>query len=90
MAIMTKSSRVSGLTRDQIAERRHDIEDLIAILQMAMMRHEQDIAALRDKINFLQARDAELARRDKALADAGLAELIRMCHTPCWRYRVAS
>jgi chromosome segregation ATPase len=80
---------VSGLSRDEIAERRQDIAELITSLQVAVLRHQQDIEGLRTKIVGLQDRDAELARRDQALAEAGLAELIRMCHTPCWRYRVA-
>jgi hypothetical protein len=88
---MTKRvSAGSSFTRDEIAARRADIEDLITDLQVSVLRHEQDIDAIRRKIVTLQDRDAELAKRDQDLAAAGMAELIRMCQTPCLFYRVAA
>jgi hypothetical protein len=80
------ANRGKSLTRDEIAGRREDIEALITDLMVSVLRHEQEIDVIRRKIVVLQDRDADLAKLDRDLAAAGMAELIRMCNTPCSRF----
>jgi hypothetical protein len=49
----------------------------------------QELADLKRKQLQLDERLVELDLQEITRRERGMAELIRMCQTPCWRYRQA-
>lgn len=69
-----------------IAKKRRTMETDIACYRWRINGHLQEIDVMRDRIDRLQQRLVTLAEFERALPPK-LDDLLRMCNTPCWRYR---
>jgi hypothetical protein len=77
------------MTRDEIAARRADIKAQITNMQTSIGYLVKELEQSRQKVIHLEERDYQLMKRDQELEAVGMCELIRMCNTPCYRYRSA-
>lgn len=70
-----------------VAKKRKSMEADIAAYRWRINGHLQEIDEMRDRIVRLQQRLVALAEFELWRRQQSLDELLRMCNTPCWRYR---
>ena len=70
-----------------IAKKRASFESEISVLRWCIDGRYKEIDDLKDKIERYQQRLAALDEFEQQQRQEQLIELLRLCHTPCWRYR---
>lgn len=70
-----------------ITKKRASFESEISVLRWCINSRHKEIIDLNDKIDRLKQRLVALAAFEEQLQQEHLVELLRLCQTPCWRYR---
>lgn len=70
-----------------IAKKRASFESEISVLRWCIDGRYKEIDDLKDKIERYQQRLTALDAFEQQLRQEQLIELLRLCNTPCWRYR---
>lgn len=70
-----------------IAKKRASFESEISVLRWCINSRHKEIIDLNDKIDRLKQLLVALAAFEEQLQQEHLVELLRLCQTPCWRYR---
>lgn len=71
-----------------IAKKRSSFESEISVLRWCINARHKEIEDLKDKIDRLQQRLVALAAFEQQLQQEHMVELLRLCQTPCRRYRI--